>query len=107
MEGKLNDDVMQKVMDRAMLIDEDCPELCRNFKIMESALWPGSLILRWTTINLEDEDRPVQCFRYECFDEEGESRYCSIYYVNTQEANEFFASLKPLHTQVFSGDHQL
>lgn len=93
------------MMNRAVEIDRDCLEHCRNFQIMESPLWPDALLLRWTTINIDNIDNPVQCYRYECFDQEGNPQHCSVYYADQEEANLFFQSLMPLHWQLFASDH--
>ncbi len=108
---KGNDTISKKVitsiMNRGMLIDKNCREHCRDFKIMISKKHQNTLILRWTTIDIEDIDRPKQCYRYECFDMDGTPQHCSIHYANQEEANAFFLGLKTLHVQECAIDHKL
>ena len=93
-------------MDRAIEINRSCPEECRDFKIMISDMRKETLLLRWTTINIDDIDKPLQCYRYECFNLDGTSQNCSVNYSNQNEANKFFWSLKKLYTQQFASDHK-
>ncbi len=99
--------VIHKMMDSAMHIDKECQLQCRNFTIMTSPLHQSTLILRWMTIDISDIDRPIQNYRYECFDMKGTPQHCSIYYTNQEEANTFFEGLQPLYTQEFSIEHKL
>ncbi len=99
--------VIHKIMDRGILINKQSKLPCRNFQIMISTLRSHILILRWTTIDLSDQDNPKQCFRYECFTKEGTPQLCSIYYTNQEEANAFFWSLQPLYNQSYAIDHKL
>lgn len=90
------------MMARARHIDSNCPAHCRDFTIMRSSAHPDTLILRWKTIAIDNPDRPVQCYRYECFDLDGTPMGCSIHYSNQEEANVFFEGLTELHTQEYS-----
>ncbi len=103
----LNKDTINKIMNRAIRINKECEAHCRDFTIMESSLHKNTRILRWTSIDISDVDRPVQCYRYECFNMDGTPQNCSIHYSNQEEANNFFMSLKPLYKQQFSIDHTL
>lgn len=67
----------------------------------------STLILRWTTINIEDIDRPVQCYNYECFNRDGTSGHCGVNYDDQDQANDFFWSLETLYRQEFAIDHKL
>ncbi|WP_299243082.1 hypothetical protein [uncultured Aquimarina sp.] len=100
-------EVIASIMDRAMLIDKDCKEYCRDFRIMVSETHPNTLILRWRTIDIEDIDRPIQCYRYECFEMDGTPQHCSIHYTDQEEANKFFSGLETLHLQECAIDHKL
>ncbi len=105
---KVSNQVIEKIMDRGMQIDKDCHEHCRDFKIMvASERHPDILILRWTTIDIDDIDRPKQCYRYECFETDGTPQDCSIHYSDQNEANDFFSGLETLHTQQCAIDHKL
>ena len=99
--------IINAIMDRAIYINKECAEHCRDFRIMESSMHKDTRILRWTTIDISNVDRPVQCYRYECFDMDGTPLNCSIHYSDQQEANEFFMSLTTLYKQEFSIDHTL
>lgn len=107
MQKPLDKDIICRVMNRAIQISRSCPEECRDFEIMQSPMREGILILRWTSINIENIDKPVQCYHYECFSPDGQSQHCSIHFSSQQEANEFFYSLQPLHRQQFANDHKL
>jgi len=107
MEKEVSKSVIDKIMERAMVVSKQCKDHCRDFRIMTSEMRKETLILRWTTINIDDIERPGQCFRYECFSPNGISQNCSINYSNVQEANQFFWSLETLHKQEFSTDHKL
>ena len=107
MQKQLNKSVIEKIMDRAIKINRLCPEECRDFKIMVSPMRENTLILRWTTINIENIDKPVQCYGYECFHLDGTSQNCSVNYTSQEEANEFFWSLETLYKQEFAIDHKL
>ncbi len=104
---KLTKKTLHALMDRAVVIAADCPEACRDFRIMTSGLRKQTLLLRWTTINLDNIDNPVQCYRYECFHLDGTPQHCSVNYADQEAANAFFRSLKTLHRQPFAGDHLL
>ncbi len=103
----LQQSVISKIMDRAMILNKETPTTCRDFQIMVSSMRPNSLILRWTCIDLTDFEKPMQCYRYECFDVDGISQKCSIHYSNQEEANDFLWSLEPLYHQKFAIDHTL
>lgn len=94
-------------MDRAIEINKSCKEECRDFVIMTSGMRKDTLILRWTTIDLDDIERPIQCYHYECFSQDGSSQNCSVHYSNQDEANKFFWSLKRLYSQPFAIDHRM
>ena len=106
MKRQLNKDVINKIMDRAIELNNSCNEHCRDFRIMESPDRSEVLILRWTTIDISNIDNPVQCYHYECFELDGTPQNCSIYYNNQEEANEFVFTLKTLYKQLFSIDHK-
>ncbi|QKX05348.1 hypothetical protein HN014_10610 [Aquimarina sp. TRL1] len=99
--------VIHSIMDRAMQINKECKEHCRDFRIMVSKTHVNTLILRWTTIDIDNIDRPVQCYRYECFEMDGTPQHCSIHYSDQKEANAFFLGLTTLYTQEFAIDHKL
>ncbi|WP_027395062.1 hypothetical protein [Aquimarina latercula] len=99
--------IINVIMTRAVQINKECREHCRDFRIMESPMHKKTRILRWTTIDISNVDRPIQCYRYECFDMDGTPQNCSIHYSDRQEANEFFLSLTTLYKQEFSIDHTL
>lgn len=107
MEKELERKVIEKMMDRAIAIHKECSDECRDFRVMISTKRASTLILRWTTINLENIDKPVQCYHYECFYPDGSPQNCSINYDSQQEANDFFWSLKTLHQQSFAVDHKI
>lgn len=104
---KLEPQVVQRIMDRAIEINKGCAEKCRDFQVMLSQKRENTLILRWTTIDISDIERPVQCYRYECFEMDGTPHLCSIHYANQEEANDFFWSLEPLYQQEYAIDHKL
>jgi len=83
-----------------------CSDHCRDFQIMLSPDFPNTLILRWTTINIEEIDRPQQCYRYECFNTDGSPRNCSIHYSTPPAANHFYEHLELLYHQSFAIDHK-
>ena len=97
--------IINKLMDRGIEIARQCPETCRDFRIMTSSMRKATLILRWTAIDLSDEDKPVQCFRYECFNVDGSPQNCSVHYASVTGANAFFASLVTHYQQDCCGDH--
>ena len=99
--------LIDPIMARAIEINQNCEEACRDFAIMTSRLWPDTLLLRWTTINIDNIDNPIQCYRYECFSKSGTPQHCSVHYSNQDEANVFFESLEPLYRQSFASDHLL
>lgn len=105
--SKIAKKIIHTIMDRAIVINKVSEEHCRDFRIMVSERHPETLILRWVAIDISDVDRPVQCYRYECFDVDGSPQHCSIYYADQQEANDFFSGLKTLHTQECAVDHTL
>lgn len=107
MQKQLSNETAHRMMDRAMEINRDCTEECRDFRIMISPMRSGTLILRWTTIKLDNIDNPVQCFHYECFNTDGASQHCSVNFQTQQEANEFFFSLETLYKQAFANDHKI
>ncbi len=99
---KLTRKIIRNVMNRALEIDDNCPEHCRDFHIMVSKEHKKNLILRWRTIDISDPDRPLQQYRYECFDLKGNPQGCSIHYSNQEEANTFFEGLVHLYKQEYS-----
>ncbi len=99
--------VRDKIMDCAITINRECPEECRDFRVMTSPLRPGVLILRWTAINIDYPEKPVQCFRFQCFEPDGSPQHCSVYYADQQEANAFFSGLRTLYRQTFAVDHKM
>jgi len=98
--------IIERIMNRAIEINDNCKEQCREFKIMRSKRHKNTLILRWLTIELSNVERLLQCYRYECFDLDGTPQYCSIHYSNQEEANEFFKGLAPLYAQEYAVDHK-
>lgn len=104
---RLKQSVIHKIMDRAMAINSASALQCRDFQIMCSAKWENTLILRWTSIDISNEDNPVQCYRYECFKTDGTPQLCSVYYSDSDQANAFFWSLEPLYHQQYAIDHKL
>jgi hypothetical protein len=104
---KLDQQVIHTIMNRAIEINNSCKENCRDFKIMTATMRPDTLILRWRTIDISNEDNPIQYYRYECFKMDGTPQFCSVYYTNQEEANDFIESLTPLHHQKFAIDHTL
>jgi hypothetical protein len=103
----LEREVIEKIMDRAIEIHKECPDECRDFRIMESPMRKNTLILRWTAINLENIEKPRQCYHYECYYPDGSPQHCAINYDSAEEANEFFFSLHTWHKQEFAKDHKL
>ncbi|MGB3463949.1 MAG: hypothetical protein WBA74_01710 [Cyclobacteriaceae bacterium] len=97
--------VYKKILDHAPAIDTESLNLCRDFAIVRSKLRPSTLMLRWTSINIEDIDRPSQTYYYRCFNLDGSSQDCSVNYANQQEANEFFQSVEIVLKQRFAKDH--
>ena len=104
---KVDKTVIAKIMNRAVQIHQGCKEECRDFRIMISPKRAGTLILRWTTIDMRNLDNPRQCYHYECFNADGTSQNCSINYSSQTEANEFFFSLTTLYKQKFANDHKV
>lgn len=107
MAKQLKRETILLIMDRAMEINRSCQEECRDFRIMRSPMREDNLILRWTTINIDNIDNPVQCYRYECFRPDGTALHCSVHYADSEEANDFFWSLETLYHQEFACDHKL
>ncbi len=103
----LKQSVINQIMDRAIAINKTSNERCRDFQIMLSKKHSNTLILRWTTIDISNEDNPVQCYRYECFKTDGTPQLCSIHYTNQEEANDFIWGLQPLYHQQYAIDHTL
>ena len=95
-------DSIQKLMEEAVLISGQCKESCSDFQIMTSQFHQDTLILRWLEIDISDIERPIQCYRYRCFDLDGSTQNCSIHYSNQEEANAFFKSLKAHYKQDFA-----
>ena len=60
MQRKPGQKVINKIMDRAIEINRGCPKQCRDFSIMTSPMRKGTLLLQWTTINVEISRQ--QCF---------------------------------------------
>ena len=106
MQKELEHKVIVAIMDRAIEINKQCPEECRDFRIMDSPMREKTLLLRWTTINIDDVDKPVQHFRYQCFHLDGTPQNCSVNYSNQREANEFFWSLRTFYKQEYCIDHK-
>ena len=106
MKKKVSQTVINNMMDRAIEINKSCPEECRDFTIMSSPMRKRTLLLRWTTINIDNIESPIQCYRYECFNMDGSSQNCSVNYADQQEANAFFQGLKTLYQQQFASDHK-
>lgn len=98
--------IIHLIMDRAMEINANCNEECRDFRIMVSPMKHKTLILRWTSINIENLDKPKQAYAYECFNEDGSTQNCGVNYTNQEEANQFYFSLFTLHQQDFCTDHK-
>lgn len=107
MKRKLSRKVTDGMMNRAIEINKGCPERCCDFRIMTSPMRKKTLILRWTSINIEDIDKPSQCYFYECFNLDGTSQNCSVNYTDQEEANQFFESLSTHYKQTFAIDHKL
>lgn len=107
MAEKLPLTVINRIMDRAEEISKSTPDECRNFTIMESPEYPDTLILRWTSIDVSDIERPVQCYLYECFNPDGTTTDCRISHKNQEAANQFFWGLKPRFQQTFCNDHKV
>jgi hypothetical protein len=106
MRKKLNEFIVHRMMSRAAEISGSCGDACREFKIMVSEKRPDTLILQWTSINIDNLDAPMQSYHYECFDQAGHSQNCSVNYKDQADANDFFRSLKALHHQTYSTDHE-
>ena len=104
MKDHLNPKALQKIMERAVVIDKNCEEQCREFTIMTSPMRKETLILQWLTIDISDIDRPIQKYEYECFYLDGTSQNCGVNYDSQEEANRFFKTLKPLYKQLFAKD---
>ena len=104
---RLKQSVINQIMDRAIAINKIGKEYCRDFQIMLSEKHSNTLILRWTTIDISNEDNPVQCYRYECFKTDETPQLCSIHYTNQEEANDFIRGLQPLYHQQYAIDHTL
>ena len=104
---KLDQQIIDKVMNRAIQINNLCKEQCRDFKIMTSPMREDTLILQWRTIDISNEDNPVQHYHYECFEMDGTPEFCSVHYTNQEQANDFITSLQTLYTQKFAIDHTL
>ena len=103
---QLKPNIITMIMDKAIQLSNIHKEESRDFRIMVSPMRKNSLILRWTSIDMSDLDRPLQCYHYECFHTDGSSQNCSINYTNQEEANTFFFSLQTLYKQEFSIDHK-
>ncbi len=99
---QIRKNVIKQIMDYAGKRDRNAPEHCRDFSIMISDKYKKTLILRWLTIDISDPDRPLQQYRYECFDLKGNPKGCSIHYSNQEEANTFFEGLTRLYKQEYS-----
>ena len=104
---QIDTEVIDAIMNRAIEINNSCKQACRDFRIMTSTMRADTLILRWRTIDISNEDNPVQYYRYECFKMDGTPEFCSIHYTNQEEANDFITSLQTLYTQKFAIDHTL
>ncbi|GAA0892601.1 hypothetical protein GCM10009122_22800 [Fulvivirga kasyanovii] len=104
---KVKTQIINAIMDKAHERTKACGKTCRDFRVMTSPKRKNTLILRWTSINIDDPDRPVQCYHYECFHMDGIPHDCSIHYADQAEANEFFEGLKTLYQQTFSNDHRI
>jgi len=106
MSRKIENKVIQKMMNRAILINQTCEGECRDFRIMTSPMRENTLLLRWTSIHITNPERPMQCFHYECFYLDGTPQNCSVNYSNPEEANAFFWGLETHYKQTFSTDHK-
>jgi len=107
MKNELESQVIERMMDRAIQINRETGDECRDCRVMTSPLREETLVLRWTTINITDIEKPVQCFHYECFNLDGYTQNCSVNLSTQDEANEFFWSLETLYKQEFANDHKL
>ena len=105
MKNKRNSKVIDMIMNRAIEINKGCRQECRDFCIMTSPGRKGTLILRWTTIDLDNIDNPVQCYHYECFYPDGNPQGCGIHYDDQQQANAFFQGLELFYSQQYATDH--
>ena len=99
-------EILHKIMDRAIEINQSSAETCRDFTVMASPKRKNTLILRWLSIDLSNPRRIKQTFFYECFTPTGDPMYCSVFHWDQDEANGFFVSLKPLYGQKFAMDHK-
>ena len=99
---KISKEITQKIWDQAITIDKSCMESCFEFQIMTSKFHKDTLILRWIEVDISDVERPIQCYRYRCFNIDGSSQNCSIHYADQAEANAFFKSLRAYPTQEFT-----
>ncbi len=99
---KISKQSIEKLWDQAVIIDKSCKESCFEFQIMTSKFHKDTLILRWIEVDISDVERPIQYYRYRCFNIDGSAQNCSIHYTNTQEANAFFKSLLPHYKQEFA-----
>ncbi|GEM_PF-1917988 len=98
----LQKDSIKKIMDQAVLINQGCKESCFDFQIMTSNFHKETLILRWVEVDIRDVERPIQYYRYRCFNVDGSAQNCSIHYADQAEANAFFKSLRAYPTQEFT-----
>ena len=91
-----NQETLARIKQRAGAISKISPHECRDYSLHRSPLHPGSLILRWLSIDIGDIDHPRQCYEYECFEEDGQPLHCSVFYDSPAEAEAFFQSLTPI-----------
>lgn len=103
----LKQSVINKIMDKASEINKACKLQCRDFKIMFLPKYENTLILRWITIDISNEDNPIQLYDYEYFNTIGISQRCPIFLSIQEEINDFNLNLKVLHHQDFAIDHKL
>ena len=107
MKKELDKELIDKIMNRAIVLNRLCTEECRDFRIMVSPMRENTYLLRWTTIDVKNPDHPIQHYHYECFYPDGTSQNCSVNYDTQEEANEFFWSLETYYKQEYASDHKL
>ena len=95
----ISEEIIENIMNEGILIKQKCKEACSDFQILTSKFHKDTLILRWLEIDISDIERPIQCYRYRCFNRDGSPQNCSIHYTNQEEANAFFKSLETHYTR--------
>lgn len=106
MKTSIEQNIINRIMDRAIQISGDSSETCRNFTVMTSPMRPNTLILRWLCIDTNDQKDLSNTYCYECFDLDGKPQYCSVNNLNPTEANLFFRGLTTLYEQQCAIDHK-